>query len=71
MTGDLKEIFSDQATFPVLLYSRDTGWMFRDVHTHGYCVRYLDFGAHTTNSSREHGVVTRSGSPDALTCGVS
>ena len=42
-----REATGDEATFPVILYVQDTGWTFRDVHTHGYCVQSLDTGAHT------------------------
>jgi hypothetical protein len=46
-----REPTGDEATFPVILYSLDSGWSFRDAHTHGHCVRPLDVGSHTPNLS--------------------
>jgi acetyl esterase/lipase len=56
--------------FPVILYTQDTGWTFRDAHTHDHCVRYLDLGAHTATIPPVHSVATEAGFPSALTCGV-
>jgi acetyl esterase len=36
-----------EPTFPVILYNQETGWVFRDAHTHGPGVRYLELGTHT------------------------
>ena len=60
----------NEASFPVTLYSQDTGWIFRDVHTHGHCVRLLHLGAHTQVLSSARGAVAQTGFPKARTCGV-
>ncbi len=61
----------NEATFPANLYTQDTGWIFRDVHTHGHCVRLLDLGAHTHVVSPARAGAAQTGFSKALSCGVS
>ena len=61
----------NEATFPVTLYTQDTGWTFRDVHTHDLCVRLLDLDAHTHVVSPTRVAAVETGSPRDQMRGVS
>ena len=69
-TVRILEPTGNEATSPVILYTRDAGWSFRDAHTHDRGVRYLDLGAHTEAPSPDHESAVEIGSPKALACGV-